>query len=91
MSTITKSTTKTISLRIPIDFDDFLEKMASQTGRSKSNYIKFLIQKEKQETSKKWNSDLKNMQKIGEKIFRSKGFEPEKMTDEEAYNFFKNL
>ena len=90
MSTITKpiSQTKTISLRIPLDFDEYLEYMASKTGRSKSNYIKYLIQQEK---DKKWDKNLKNMKKIGNKIFRSEGLDPSKMTDEEAYNFFKNI
>jgi predicted DNA-binding protein len=80
--------TKTISLRIPIDFDEYLQQMALKTGRSKSNYIKFLIQQEK---DRKWNKNIENMRKLGDKIFQNNGLDSSKMTDEEAYNFFKNI
>jgi len=89
MSIATKNLTKTISLRIPIDYDNYLESMAKKTGRSKSNYIKRLIQNEKTQNQLELDKHADKMQKIGNKLYRSQGLNPDTMTDQDAYNFFK--
>jgi len=110
MTTITKTKnlTKTISLRLPLDLAEFLETASKQEGRSVSNYIKWLVQSQKQvkteskiepKTRKKiqdmndkeFQQHLEKTRKIGDKVFRSFGLDPEKMTEEDAYNFFKNI
>ncbi len=83
--------TRTISLRIPVEFEEYLILRSNQTGRTKSNYIKWLIQKEKEEKENEWKKQVKNTQNIGKKVFASNGLDLKKMTDEDAYNYFKNL
>lgn len=91
MSTNIKSPTKTISLRIPLDYDEYLEKVAHQTGRSKSNYIKFLIQKERELADHKWNEGVKSLNEIGKKSFKDDGLDIDQMDADAVYKYFKNL
>jgi predicted DNA-binding protein len=91
MSTKTHSKTKTISLRIPVEFDDYLEKQSLKTSRSKSNYIKLLIQEKMSEENQFWQQQIDKARKIGSQALKDNGLQPDKMSSDDVYNFFKGL
>lgn len=104
MSTITKNITKTISLRLPMDLAKFLENDSKEEGRSVSNYIKWLVQSQKKlktqpkirkkiqdMNDEEFQEQLEKTRKIGRQAFADHGLDVDKMTEEDAYNFFKNI
>jgi predicted DNA-binding protein len=88
MSVVIKPT-KTISLRIPVEYDRYILEQSQKTSRTKSNYIKWLIQEKINSDNQFWAEKKANAKIIGEQAFADHGL---KNPDQDSvYNFFKNI
>jgi predicted DNA-binding protein len=90
MATTTRpKSTRTISLRLSEELNTILETLAKKASRSKSNYIKWMIQEV--DIDQLWKNKIERSRNLGTKAFVDNGLNPDTMTDQDAYNLFKSL